>query len=292
MADARHANGAQMRRRDETAVLDYLPRMTPRTYSAMMAWVMCIYLLLFAVPPATPPEAMHRYREYMTAAAHDPVAAQIEAEVAQLIRQRQEHEVLFYSWREPYKSRVAAVQAQIDERMPELEQVNAERERLRLKARKTVGLWSEIGAADVRRLFWQSWQEGKDFAKRMTFYDILFATTSRREETVVAVMLRWLLQFLMNLSVGLLTAVVWFAFRAISLVFSYQPPVLSGVAFAAVSVIGAAGAVLLFLALCYSAAVGGVYLVARQAAHARLEAQQRQQYLRAQQAQGGRAHYD
>lgn len=63
MADARHANGAQMRRRDETAVLDYLPRMTPRTYSAMMAWVMCIYLLLFAVPPATPPEAMHRYRE-------------------------------------------------------------------------------------------------------------------------------------------------------------------------------------------------------------------------------------
>lgn len=95
---------------------------------------------------------------------------------------------------------------------------------------------------------------------------------------------------------------IWFSARAVSLVFSYQPGIVSGSAFVAISVFGAAGSVLLFLALCYSAAIGGVYLVAKQAANARIEAQQRQQYLRQQQAQGqggyargaagGRAHYD
>lgn len=302
----------------------------------------------------------------MSAAANDPIAAQIEAEVAELVAQRQQHEVLFYGWREPYKSLVAAKQAevrasarphparrarsgsprppppaprpsaQIDARMPELTEVNAERERLRLKARQAVGLWSAVGVADVRRLFWQSWEEGKAFAKRMTFWDIMLAGTSRREETLVAVLLRWLSQFLMNLSLGLISAVrapparprgsaiarppipftllprpppyppqvLWFSARAVSLVFSYQPGIVSGGAFVAISVFGAAGSVLLFLALCYTAAIGGVYLVAKQAATARIEAQQRarQQHLRGgpQQggggydgsARGGRAHYE
>lgn len=49
----------------------------------------------------------------MSAAANDPIAAQIEAEVAELVAQRQQHEVLFYGWREPYKSLVAAKQAEV-----------------------------------------------------------------------------------------------------------------------------------------------------------------------------------
>jgi hypothetical protein len=91
--------------------------------------------------------------------------------------------------------------------------------------------------------------------------------------------------------------VFWFAARAINLVFAYQPNPISGTAFAAIAIIGAAGAVLLFLALCYTAAVGGVYLLAKQAAAARIEAQQRAQYIRGQAGGAGgpygrRAHYD
>lgn len=58
----------------------------------------------------------HPHGRYMRAAADDPIAAQIEAEVANLVRQRQEHEVIFYSWREPYKSLVAAKQAEVRSR--------------------------------------------------------------------------------------------------------------------------------------------------------------------------------
>ena len=96
---------------------------------------------------------------------------------------------------------------------------------------------------------------------------MLLHTGSSREEGLAAVLFRWLSQFLMNLSLGLLSAVFWFAMRVGSLVFAYQPPLLTGVGFVAVAVVGAAGAAALFLALCYATAVGGVLLVARQAAH-------------------------
>jgi hypothetical protein len=101
------------RRRDETAILEYLPRMSPRTYSALMAWVACAYLLLLAVPPQSPPEKMGEYREYMHAATNDPVAAQIEREVAMLMHERDEHKVFFWSWREPYNSLVRSKQAEV-----------------------------------------------------------------------------------------------------------------------------------------------------------------------------------
>lgn len=61
---AMHDDGRVQRRRpNEAAILAYMPTITPKTYAGVMAWIMCIYLLLFAVPPATPPEAMHRYNE-------------------------------------------------------------------------------------------------------------------------------------------------------------------------------------------------------------------------------------
>jgi uncharacterized phage infection (PIP) family protein YhgE len=102
-------------------------------------------------------------------------------------------------------------------------------------------------------------------------------TGSSREEGMAAVLFRWLSQFLMNLSLGLLSAVFWFAVRVSSLVFAYQPPMLTGLGFVAVAVVGAAGTAVLFMALLYAAAVGGVLLVARQAASARIEAQRQAQ---------------
>ncbi|KAJ1636700.1 hypothetical protein T492DRAFT_957790 [Pavlovales sp. CCMP2436] len=284
----------QPRRRDETAViLDYLPRMSPKVYSGVMAWVLCIYMLLFATAPTSSPEALATHSEYMRAANNDPIARELEREMFGLMRQRDEHKVFFYSWREPYKSLVAAKQAEVDAKMPELQHANAEQERLRTKARKAVGLWSEIGVSEVRAQFWKSWTEGKDFAKRMTFWDMLLHTGKSKEETLASVLFRWLSQFLMNLSLGLIAAVFWFAGRAINLVFAYEPSFVSGFSFVAISVVGAAGSVVLFLGLCYSAAVGGVYILAKQASHARLEAQQRQQQVRGQQRpQAGRAHYE
>lgn len=49
-------------RRQEDAILAFMPTITPKAYSAGIAWAMCVYLLLFAAPPATPPEAMDKYR--------------------------------------------------------------------------------------------------------------------------------------------------------------------------------------------------------------------------------------
>lgn len=166
MADAR------VRRRGDgaDALLPYLPRMTPRVYTGLVGWVLCVYLLLAATPPATPPERLDRYRELMSFASTDPGFHELEREMLGLLREQDEHKVLFWSWRSPYKERVREKQAQIDELAPRYDAMVADREATRVQARQQVGLWSEVGVGEMRALFWKSWQEGKDFAKRMTFW--------------------------------------------------------------------------------------------------------------------------
>eukprot|EP00307_Rebecca_sp_RCC1486_P000958 CAMPEP_0119406480 /NCGR_PEP_ID=MMETSP1335-20130426/783_1 /TAXON_ID=259385 /ORGANISM="Chrysoculter rhomboideus, Strain RCC1486" /LENGTH=286 /DNA_ID=CAMNT_0007430559 /DNA_START=22 /DNA_END=882 /DNA_ORIENTATION=- len=276
----------------EAALLPYLPRMTPKVYAGFMGWIFCIYFLLIATPPATPPERMENYKSLMSFAASDPAFVEVEREMIGLVRARDDAKVLFWSWRSPYKDMVREMQAQIDELAPRYNAAVDDRDRTRTRARQEVGLWSDVGVGEMRALFWRSWDEGKDFAKRMTFWDIMFAT-SRREETLVSVLVRWLSTFLMNLSVGLCAAVFWFSGRVISLIFAYQPPLYSGLTFGVVAILGAAGTVLLFMAVLYSVAIGGAYFAIKASAeNARLqhERAREQAYLRG----GGarRAHYD
>lgn len=102
----------ERRRRDEVAILRYLPKMTGKTYGAFMLWVCCAYLLIFAAAPASSPAALDRYDEYMRAAA-STYATDAEADVARLQAERDEWKVLFYSFREPYKTLVATKQAEV-----------------------------------------------------------------------------------------------------------------------------------------------------------------------------------
>ena len=110
-----------------------------------------------------------------------------------------------------------------------------------------------------------------------------------RDESMIEYAFKVLLQVLMNFSIGLCFALVFFVFGLWNIVRSYQPNPIVAVLF----FIGAACAAFTFVATylmaIYGAAAGGVYGVLKlgetQARAARLQQQQQRQYM------GNRPHY-
>lgn len=72
-------------------------------------------------------------------------------------------------------------------------------------AKSEVGLFSTVGVAETRELFWTRFDQGKKFATRQSKWDLLFIGLSsmRRDEHVLSYMLRALMSVLMNITIGM-----------------------------------------------------------------------------------------
>ena len=81
------------------------------------------------------------------------------------------------------------------------------------EAKKTVGVFSTYGVSDAKRLFWSAWDWGKDFAKRMSWYDALFMAFGSRDEGFWVYIVRIILRVLMNFTVGFIYALIWFIWK-------------------------------------------------------------------------------
>jgi len=93
-------------------------------------------------------------------------------------------------------------------------------------ARKTVGLFSEYGVEDARRLFWKSWEEGKNFAKRISYYDVIFLAIDSRNESFWGYLARLVIRILINFTIGFTTALISFLWNLIWFVRSYSSGIL------------------------------------------------------------------
>lgn len=111
--------------------------------------------------------------------------------------------------------------------------VEAKRDGLVKEARSEVGIWSTIGVGEVRGMFWDAWERGKEHAKRWTMMDAIFMMfpTGERERTIVTVILQIVFQYLVNLTMGLISAMFIFLWNVGSLCYLYGESLLSGVAF-------------------------------------------------------------
>jgi len=171
-----------------------------------------------------------------------------------------------------------------------------ERDALQSEAKAAVGIWSQYGVDEVKDRFWKAYQSGKDFAKRMTFWDVMFGVGGRnRDEELVATLLRWLGQIMMNFTVGLVSALFSFMFSLISMLWEYKTSYLSGILFFAVAMSGASAMVATFVGGMYATAAGGVYMLIQSAERARLEgggAPRQPRHVRYQQRRGDYAHAD
>ena len=178
-----------------------LPRPGPKLYAGVLWWALGLYALFVARAPYTPtPMEEQAYSDLMQQAifSEDMREAQQEAMIAQ--RQLDEVHVWFWSSRPPYDKLVPPRKAKLEMATLKLREAVRERDALVSDAKSNVGLWSSYGVDEVRERFWKAYQDGKDFAKRMTFWDVMLGTGGRnRDEELAATVLRWLGQIMMNL---------------------------------------------------------------------------------------------
>eukprot|EP00516_Mucochytrium_quahogii_P003425 CAMPEP_0203757070 /NCGR_PEP_ID=MMETSP0098-20131031/10221_1 /ASSEMBLY_ACC=CAM_ASM_000208 /TAXON_ID=96639 /ORGANISM=" , Strain NY0313808BC1" /LENGTH=215 /DNA_ID=CAMNT_0050649183 /DNA_START=101 /DNA_END=745 /DNA_ORIENTATION=- len=94
-------------------------------------------------------------------------------------------------------------------RLAEVEKEFAE---IQSEAKSVVGVFSEYGVQEVRDLFWSQFAGGKDFAKRSSWWDLIFMSIGSmgRDESLMEFALRFLMNMLMNFTIGLVGALIGF----------------------------------------------------------------------------------
>ena len=230
------------------------------------------YALFFAAAPYTPTvEEEQRYHDLMGEAVFSEDARQAQLGLRSAQRALDEVHVFGWRWRAPYDRLVPERKRALALATKDFEAAVREHDALMSDAKASVGVWSAYGVEEVRGLFWDAYQSGKDFAKRMTWWDVLLGGVGRRDEELWATLLRWLGQVMMNFTIGLFSALVSFAFSLVSMLWAYKASYLSGLLFFAVAMSGATAMVGLFVGGMYATAVGGVYVLAKSAGNARLE---------------------
>ncbi len=128
------------------------------------------------------------------------------------------------------------------------------------EARQIVGIFSTYGVEDARKLFWSSWQWGKDFAKRMTFWDAMFlAFDSNDSESggLSGYIIRLVFQALVNFTIGFIAAFFSFIYSLIGFVQSFSAG-LSGIGFFLLASIAAVSFLVTTIVVMCGSVVGAV----------------------------------
>jgi len=90
-------------------------------------------------------------------------------------------------------------------------------------AKATVGIFSQFGVQETRKIFWDAWERGKAMAKRMSFWDVMFlGMSSRRDDTWIEMGLRLLMQIIMNFTIGMTFALLGFMWSLWNLIWTYK----------------------------------------------------------------------
>ena len=280
----RRINERRARHNDEltAAVSRLIPRPGPKSFGFLVWWVLGLYALFMAGAPYRPSvEEEQRYAELMNQAVFSEDMRMAEQQLLGAQRALDEVNLWFPS---------SSQRAMIPERKDRLARARAifdaetrARNEMISEAKSTVGIWSSYGVDEVRKRFWDAYQWGKDFAKRMTFWDVMFGIGGRRDEEAWVSLMRWVGQIMMNFTIGLGYALFSFCFSLVGMIWEYKTSLASGVAFFVVAMSGATAMVSLFIGGMYGTAVGGVFVLAKQAQNARLEGRahpQQRRYVR------------
>jgi len=160
------------------------------------------------------------------------------------------------------------------------------------------GIFSELGVSETKEYFWQMFDSGKQFAKRQSMWDMMFIGIRQihrgRDETFMEYALKVLIQVLINFSMGLIMALIFFIGGLWSIIRSYQANPLTAVAYFVCAACAAFSFVASYLLAVYGAAATSVYGVLKLAETSsraqRIGQGQQQRYVGY--TAGDRPHYD
>lgn len=194
----------------------------PKFATAVIWWAFGLYALFLAQAPFVPSlEQEDRYNDLMSRAIFSEEGQLAQRQYVMAQRSLDEVHVFGWRWRSPYDRLVPERQRVVEQARSRFMHAVSERDALVSEAKASVGIWSRYGVDEVRGSFWDSYQWGKDFAKRMSFWDILLGVGGRRDEEAYVTLLRYVGQIMMNFTVGLVSALISFGF---SLARSTPPP--------------------------------------------------------------------
>lgn len=157
---------------------------------------------------------------------------------------------------------VAAKREAAYKRKADLDVLVRRREQLLSSAKSALGVWSAAGVEESKQLFWSSYESGKVFARRQSFWDALWIIIGGRDKDWAIQLIQLIVTVAINFATGLTVSVFSYAIRLPWVIFSYQAGLVSGTAFYLVCFVGAISVVLSFLTLMFGAAAGAVYTIA------------------------------
>lgn len=190
-------------------------------------------------------------------------------ELSKVLREMNNAESRYYNakgWFWSCDDRCQKMKDKFDMARGEVERVTAKRDKIMKEARKEVGIWSVFGVKDVRDAFWRAWQSGKDFAARYTMMDAMFMMIGGKEETLVSMVLKLVMQYIVNLTMGLIGALFFFIYNVYALICAYGESAMSGLAFFLLVVVASLATVSTYLFAIYGTVAGGGLFLIKQAA--------------------------
>lgn len=249
-------------------------RRHPRISMSCIAWIFGIFAAFVpaALTPATPAAAASYTAALDKAALLEPALRQARRKAAAADAAAAAEAGWGWRWSadQGKKERVRAARDAAAAAADRVRAIEAEMDGHVRAARSALGLWSEAGLDETRAAFRAAFRRGHVLGKRQTLWDgaarIIFGGGGRggREDGhPLLLLVELVLVALINFSTSMLFATLGFVFGLPSLIRSYSPGLLSGLAFACVALLGAVSVVTGFLALL---AGGGVAVVAGAAA--------------------------
>lgn len=261
---------------------DLATRFVKRHPIGIGLWVFGLFLMLMApAPTQVSPEMEAEYMDLMDRARKEFGADQSLAEQKVYDYTMKANNAYGWFLGPEERARYDRLLGRQHKAEQELRSIVAKRTAMENEARSKVGLWSEYGITAVRDKFWSMVSEGTGFAKRASWWDAFFLVLSgRTEEGIAGFLLRLLLNFCINFTVGMIGALVGFFWTLVGIVQSFNPDTVSAVLFFGVASLAAMSMIATLVGGLYGTVGGTVYYVAKTAHAAQLEGGAQRQRLR------------
>merc|ERR1712216_345776 len=247
------------------------PMKTPKTTGTLMLYCLGIYVAFYARAPVEITPTMQRR--------YDDALRRVDEEIGEALRrvsssyydaERELRAVTPFGWRFTatlsQRSRIEQAKKRQRDAARALRVEERKRDAAMREARSELGLWSELGVGDAKALFKRSYERGKVFATRSTFWDGLhLMLRGKSDESTISFLLRWAFIAVSNFTMGMLSAIFSYAFALPGLISSFSTSIWSGVAFFLVALVSAVSVVASVLALLYGGAAGGTFALVKYA---------------------------
>lgn len=235
---------------------------SPKALSYVALWVFGLVCMLYASAPVSITEEMRAdFDAKLLEASSIPGYEEAFEDLVRVQEELYQEKTLFWSFNSERSKIVYALQADEAVLQQAYTKLDREREELRRDAFQIVGLFSEMGVQEARQLFWDCLDKGKGFARRSTFYDMLFSVAMRRDEEMASFLMRIVLNFVINATFGMIGVVFAFMYYLWQMVFAYKASMFGGIAFFLIAGVAGLSMAALYMGVLYGTVAAGGYTI-------------------------------